>query len=148
MIVKSLDDESIVQGTTDLVKKGEQVFDQLEGLKTNSAMRTVMEHLDNDDIEWEFMKWLQGFDIDGMVKTVDLVLTDVDAREQLVSQMKDTCLDFILRILPSIRIEQLKGHDNGCDWEIGNIAFSNFHFRKENVHVALGKFGDADGDFV
>merc|ERR1712232_1403197 len=36
----------------------------------------------------------------------------------------------------------------GCDWEIGNIAFSNFHFRKENVHVALGKPGDASGDLV
>merc|ERR1719506_1647612 len=73
-----------------------------------------------------------------MLDTAEGALTNAEDREMLVDNIKDICLDFILRILPAINIEKVNGNDNGCDWELNDINFSDFHFRKENVHIVLG----------
>merc|ERR1712050_443949 len=75
-----------------------------------------------------------------MLSTAEGALTNAEAREAFVGGLKDTSLDFLLKILPAINIEQITGNDNGCDWEISNISFSDFSLRKENVHITLGTF--------
>lgn len=147
-VISSLDDEQVVKNTTELMKKGEQVLDKLSDFKKNKTVMEIMEHLEKQDLEREFVETFRGLDAEKLVGTADLALTDAAARERLVSELKDTCLDFILRVLPAIRIEKLTGNDNGCDWEINDITFSNFAFRKENVHVVLGAPGSTDEDLM
>jgi hypothetical protein len=137
-VLKSLDEESVVKGASDLVKQGEALIEQFQDLKTNKTLERVMELVENEDIERSLLTKLQNIDADGLLNSAEGALTNVEAREALVSELKDICLDFILRILPAVSIEKLNGHDNGCDWELNDISFSDFHFRKENVHISLG----------
>jgi len=137
-IVESLDDEQIVKGTSDLMKKGEAVLTKFQGLKDSKTLGKVMEHLENQDLERDLLAKLHGMDPTKLVKTAEGALTNAKDRDELVSNMKDTLLEFILKVLPAIRIEKLDGHDNGCDWEISNISFSDFSFKKENVKIELG----------
>merc|ERR1719210_613984 len=87
-------------------------------------------------------------DAQAMLSRAEGALTNAEIREQLVSQLKDTCLDFILKILPAIHIEKVTGHDNGCDWEINDISFTDFSFRKENVHIMLGNPANANEELL
>jgi hypothetical protein len=137
-VLKSLDDEIVVQGASELVKHGETLIEQFQGLKTSSTLARVMEQFDNEDIERTILDKLQNIDTEAMLNTAEGALTNAEDRDALVDQLKDICLDFILRILPAIEIEKVSGHDNGCDWELNDINFSDFHFRKENVHINLG----------
>eukprot|EP00929_Paragymnodinium_shiwhaense_P118360 TRINITY_DN90290_c0_g1_i1.p1 TRINITY_DN90290_c0_g1~~TRINITY_DN90290_c0_g1_i1.p1 ORF type:complete len:1042 (+),score=266.94 TRINITY_DN90290_c0_g1_i1:124-3249(+) len=146
-IVGSLDDDNVVKGASQLLERGEAVLARFDGLKDNKTVARVMEHLENQDLERELIQRFQDINPERMVSTAEGALTNARDREELVSQMKDACLDFILKVLPAIKIDKLEGHDNGCDWEINNISFSNFHFRKENVHIRLGDPGK-DEDLV
>jgi len=137
-IVSSLDDDSVVSGASELIKKGEMVLTQFQDIKSSKAVARVMEHLENEDIERELLKKLHGLDPQEMLSSAEGALSSSEKREALVSQLKDACLDFILKILPAISIEKVSGNHNGCDWEISDISFSDFSFRKENVHIALG----------
>ncbi|CAE7487035.1 unnamed protein product, partial [Symbiodinium sp. KB8] len=74
--------------------------------------------------------------------------SSVETREELVNQLKDTCLDFILRILPAIQIEKVSGNTKDCDYEISDISFSDFSFRKEDVRVTLGDLNRTDEDIL
>jgi len=107
-----------------------------------NTVAKVFEHFENEDIEREVLRRLHGVDPDEVLRNAESALTSAEAREALISQLKDTCLDFILKILPAISIEKVSGNDNGCDWEISDINFSDFSFRKENVHIAHGNPAD------
>lgn len=137
-IVGSLDDEKMVQGASDMVNHGEKFLNQIQELKTSATVARVFEHLESEDLEHALLERLHLVDPEAMVASMDAALTDVQMREALVGEMKDTCLDFLLKILPAIHIDELTGHDKGCDWEINDINFSDFHFKKENVHIQLG----------
>jgi len=137
-IVCSLDDASVVTGAENLIQKGEQMLAQFHELKSNKTVAQVIEHLESEDMEREVLKHLHGLDPEQMLRQAEGALTSLEAREAIVGQLKDVCLDFVLKILPAINIEKVTGTDNGCDWEINDISFSDFHFRKENVHIALG----------
>jgi hypothetical protein len=137
-ITSSLDDDSMVSGANELVKHGERALAQLQEFKGSSTLARAMEHLESEDIERDLLKRMQDIDPEALVSGAEGALTSAEAREQLVGKLKDVCLDFILKVLPAIHIEKLMGSDNGCDWEISNISFSDFSFRKENVYLSLG----------
>jgi len=147
-IVQSLDDDSLVQGASKMMEQGESMLAQIQELRSSTAVAKVLDHLDDDDIERQLLKHLHTLDPEKIMKTAESALANVDEREQLVSQLKDICLDFILKVLPAINIEKLSGHDNGCDWEINDISFSDFRFRKENVHISLGDFRRAGEEIL
>ncbi|CAK0911846.1 unnamed protein product [Prorocentrum cordatum] len=97
-----------------------------------------MEHFESEDLEKELLKRMHDLDPEALLNSAQGALTDAQVREQLVGKLKDTILDFILRILPAVHIERLTGTDRGCDWEINDISFSDFSFQKENVYLSLG----------
>jgi hypothetical protein len=134
-LVSSLDDETVVQGASKMVEKGESMLKHFQEYKSSSTLASVMDHLDNEDVERELLKKLHEIDPQELMK---MDLTRSEQREMLVSRLKDACLDFILKILPAINIDKVSGSDHNCDWEISDISFSDFSFRKENVHLALG----------
>jgi len=137
-IVQSLDDEAVVQGASDLVSKGESMLVRFQGLKESKNFAKVMEHLEKEDIERELLKRLYDIDPTSLLDSAENAITCSDARSKAISQLKDACLDFILKILPAIKIEKVCGNDNGCDWEINDISFSEFALRKENVDIVVG----------
>lgn len=137
-LVNSLDDELIVKGASELVENSEMVLTRIQELKSSTAVAKVMQQLENEDMERELLKQIHNFNPQEVLENAEKALTNLEAREALVSQIKDTCLEFILKILPAIHIEKVEGNDNGCDWEINDINFSDFSFRKENVHITLG----------
>lgn len=138
-IVQSLDDETVVKGASDLVSKGENMLVQFQSLKESKTLAKVMEHLEKEDIERELLKRIYDIDAMALLDSAEDAATSTDARDRAISQLKDACLDFILKILPDIHIEKVSGNDNGCDWEINDISFSEFSLRKENVDVVAGK---------
>lgn len=136
----SLDDEVMVKGATGIVEHGERVMAKLQELKENQAVARVVEQLEKNedmDIEHEVMNRIHDFNPEQALSKAEEAWSNIEAREELVNHLKDTCLDFILKILPAIQIEKVNGQDNDCDWEISNINFSDFSFRKEDVRVAL-----------
>lgn len=138
-IVSSLDDQQLVSGANALLEKGESVLAHFEELKGMNTVAKVFDHFENEDLEREVLKRLQSLDPDSLLQTAETAVSSAEAREQLLGQLKDACLDFVLKILPAIHIEKVEGTDNGCDWEISDISFSDFSFRKENVEIVLGK---------
>jgi len=137
-VINSLDDENVVKGASDFVKHSEKLLTQFQELKSSKTVAKVMEHLENEDIERDLLKKLHDLDTEAMLNNAEGALTNAEVRDALVGQFKDICLEFILRILPAINIEKLSGNDNGCDWELNDINFSDFHFRKEDVNITLG----------
>eukprot|EP00439_Symbiodinium_sp_Y106_P010574 s3783_g1.t1 len=92
------------------------------------------------------MRRLHDFNPGEALAQAEDAWSSVDTREELVNQLKDTCLDFILRILPAIQIEKVSGNTKDCDYEISDISFSDFSFRKEDVRVTLGDLNRTDED--
>jgi len=144
----ALDDESVVRGAEQLILKGENLLRKAQQLKENKTIARVVGHLESEDIERSLLQKIYSLNPEAMIAEAECALTHAEAREKLVSQLKDTCLDFILKILPAIHIEKATGSDNGCDWEINDINFSDFSFRKENVHISLGDPNDASEELL
>jgi len=147
-VIGSLDDASVVRSAEILVNHGERLLTRCQELKENQTVARVMEHLESEDIERKLLRNLHSLDAQAMLSSAESALTNAEAREQLVSKLKDTCLDFILKILPAIHIDKVTGNNNGCDWEINNISFSDFSFRKENVHITLGNPANASEELL
>ncbi|OLQ10503.1 hypothetical protein AK812_SmicGene5700 [Symbiodinium microadriaticum] len=59
------------------------------------------------DLEREVMRRLHDFNPGEALAQAEDAWSSVETREELVNQLKDTCLDFILRILPAIQIEKV-----------------------------------------
>lgn len=136
----SLDDEVMVKGATGLVEHGERVMAKLQELKENQAVARVVEQLEKSedmDIEREVLNRIHDFNPEQALSKAEEAWSNIEVREELVNHLKDTCLDFILKILPAIQIEKVNGKDDDCDWEISNINFSDLSFRKEDVRVTL-----------
>eukprot|EP00435_Cladocopium_sp_Y103_P031871 s1545_g8.t1 len=117
------------------------------------AVARVVEQLEKNedmDIEREVMNRIQDFNPEQALSKAEEAWSNIEAREELVNHLKDgkkgqdTCLDFILKILPAIQIEKVNGKDDDCDWEISNINFSDFSFRKEDVRVTLNDFNASE----
>jgi len=136
--IGSLDDDYMVNGAQVLVVHGEKMLERYQELKTNQSVARILQHLESEDIEKSVLSKLHSLNAQELFSSAERGLTSAEAREELVSHFKDICLDFILKILPAIHIDKIAGNDNGCDWEINDINFSDFGFRKENVHISLG----------
>lgn len=147
-IVGSLDDDSVVKGAEELVQQGEKLIRKCQDLKANKTLARVMEHLESDDVERDLLRRVHDLDPQALLNGAEGALTDAEVRERLVNKLLDTALDFILKILPAIHIDKVSGTDNGCDWEISNISFSDFSFRKENVHMTLGSPANASQELL
>eukprot|EP00913_Durusdinium_trenchii_P017383 g16343.t1 len=130
----SLDDEVVVKGATGLVEHGEMMVAKLQELGENQAVARVVEQLQSEEIEREVLKSIRNFDPEKVLSTAEEALSNLEAREAL--------------ILPSIHIDQVNGNENDCDWEISNINFSDFSFRKEDVHVTLNELNAVDEEVL
>lgn len=139
-VLQSLDDDAVVEGASKLVSHSEQLIAQLQELKNSESLSKVVELLEKD-LERDVLAKLHEVDTEEMVATAVDALTKAEVRDSLIDKLKDVCLDFILKILPAIHIEKLTGTETGCDWEIEDINFGDFHFRKENVQLQLGTPG-------
>jgi len=138
----SLDDELLVNGASGLVEHTELMMAKLQELKGSQVVARVVEQLESEDIERQVLSRIHAFNPSEALSTAEAAWSNMETREQLVNELKDTCLDFILKILPAIQIEKVSGKDNDCEWELSNINFSDFSFRKENVRVTLGEGED------
>lgn len=147
-LVSSLDDDVVVQGASSLLEQSERVLSQLQEWKSSEAVARVVERLEGEDLEREVMRRLHDFNPGEALAQAEDAWSSVDTREELVNQLKDTCLDFILRILPAIQIEKVSGNTKDCDYEISDISFSDFSFRKEDVRVTLGDLNRTDEDIL
>ncbi|CAL1172728.1 unnamed protein product, partial [Cladocopium goreaui] len=136
----SLDDEVMVKGATGIVEHGERVMAKLQELKENQAVARVVEQLEKNedmDIEREVMNRIHDFNPEQALSKAEEAWSNIEAREELVNHLKDTCLDFILKILPAIQIEKVNGQDNDCDWEISPLDFDFGSWMLAQVRVAL-----------
>jgi hypothetical protein len=136
-LLDSLDDDGLVNGASGLVMKGEELLTKFHEFRSSETLAQVMQHLENEDLERDVLSVLHQVQPEKLISSAEQALSSAEARDALVSQIKDTCLEFVLKILPAINIEKYAGCDNGCEWEINDISFSDVRFRKENVHITL-----------
>lgn len=139
-LVGSLEEDTIADRTQMVIKEAEKNIDTLLALKDNITVAGVIEHLEGEDIEGEIMKALENFDVEKMLAEMESAVTSDEARQRLVSNMLDICLDFMLRVLPGIKIPQIEGTYREIWWEVKNLDMAGIKFRKENVKITLGDF--------
>lgn len=138
----SLEDDRIADTAKSVVEKGGELLEQCRVGMSSTTLTRVLEHLQTEDVEGKLVRRLRNLHADEILDVAENAVSNMEARDQLVNQLKSACLDFIMEVLPAIHIDQINGNDHGCDWEIKNISFSDFGFQKENVHV---KFASLDG---
>eukprot|EP00927_Polykrikos_kofoidii_P042543 TRINITY_DN36548_c0_g1_i1.p1 TRINITY_DN36548_c0_g1~~TRINITY_DN36548_c0_g1_i1.p1 ORF type:complete len:1139 (-),score=233.74 TRINITY_DN36548_c0_g1_i1:121-3513(-) len=146
-IMDSLDDDGVVKRAEDFLTKGEMVLSNFEGLGRNDAFAKVMEHLEGVDLERNMLNKLHDIDPAAVLRKAEEALTSFEVRNELVNSMTDTCLDFVLKVLPKIRVDKIAGEELGFEWELSDISFSDFSLKKENFHIVLGRPGE-DEDLV
>jgi hypothetical protein len=69
-------------------------------------------------------------------------LSDEAGREKFVDKLKDYCVDFLLDVLPTIKVPPISGVKEEVEYTIGNLDLSRFNVNKDDVKVELGKVGE------
>ncbi|CCI42479.1 unnamed protein product [Albugo candida] len=105
--------------------------------------RKVIQAIDNPEL---FRTQLDGF-----VSTVtyeklgawgSILVSDRAKRQKIIDKVKDHCLDFLISVLPSIKMDTLHGVYERIEYSLAHLDISSFRIRKEYVKVRLGNFTD------
>eukprot|EP00746_Dinoflagellata_sp_MGD_P143948 gnl/MRDRNA2_/MRDRNA2_76707_c0_seq1.p1 gnl/MRDRNA2_/MRDRNA2_76707_c0~~gnl/MRDRNA2_/MRDRNA2_76707_c0_seq1.p1 ORF type:complete len:1003 (+),score=246.79 gnl/MRDRNA2_/MRDRNA2_76707_c0_seq1:27-3011(+) len=136
--METLEDDSVADGAAAMMAKGEEVLTRLQKLQNSSTLSKTFQRLEGEDIEGHLLAVIAQIDTEKLLEASENAMTSSEAREALVNHLKDVCLEFILKVLPVLSIPEVSGSDKGCDWQINDINFSDFKFRKENVQITLG----------
>ena len=95
----------------DLLKKGTEVLSELQG---NADLRP-----------------------DALVSHAKKLKDDPEARQELVTKVKDAALDFLLQYLPTVKLDALEEEDDKQIYYMGNIDLSGFKLLSKDVDVIL-----------
>nr|CCA17084.1 conserved hypothetical protein [Albugo laibachii Nc14] len=89
--------------------------------------------------------------LDGFVSSVSYVkigawgsilVSDRAKRQKIIDKVKDHCLDFLISVLPSIKMDALHGVYERIEYSLAHLDISSFRIRKEHVKVRLGNLTD------
>ena len=83
------------------------------------------------------MEELVNLDVDDIVSTASSAIADEAARQKLLSTATDAALDFVLKILPSMKVPPFDGVKDGLIYHISNLSMEGFHVTKESIHIEL-----------
>uniref|UniRef100_M4BQN0 PDZ domain-containing protein n=1 Tax=Hyaloperonospora arabidopsidis (strain Emoy2) TaxID=559515 RepID=M4BQN0_HYAAE len=70
--------------------------------------------------------------------------TDREKRQEFVDQIKDHCLDFFTSVLPTLKVDTIKGVEDDIAYTISNLDLSNFRVKKEWTKVRMGTVVDEE----
>lgn len=63
--------------------------------------------------------------------------SDDSKRDEFITSLKDTALNFLLQYLPKVQVPVINGEKSGIKYQIENINLGGFHVRTSHVKVAL-----------
>ncbi|GKY95110.1 hypothetical protein MPSEU_000474900 [Mayamaea pseudoterrestris] len=137
-LVNVLNDKSFVQASETFVQRSEQVLDFIEGVSANQALDDALKLAERAGItKTSVIEELENVDINDLLSTAGNAVTDESARHNLLSTATDTALDFVLRILPSIKFPPFEGVNDGLIYHISNLSMKGFKVKKEDIHIEL-----------
>ena len=73
--------------------------------------------------------------IEGALKKGQAMFADEKQREELISKVKDTVFDYLLKYIPSIEVPVLKGEYKDIKYRISDIDLSGFKLNSNDVLV-------------
>jgi len=130
-------DGTLAAGAKSAVAKGEALMRGISRMAQSKPVLGVLERLESDDLEGELLDGLAQFNPSAFLRDCDQAMAGREAGEAFANKLLDHCLDFLLRILPSINIPEVSGEHNGAGFEVHDLNMSGFHFRKQDVRLSL-----------
>mmetsp|Transcript_35996 Transcript_35996/g.84368 ORF Transcript_35996/g.84368 Transcript_35996/m.84368 type:complete len:995 (+) Transcript_35996:107-3091(+) len=138
-VLESLQDIWLEKFVVDTSAHLERLLKQVQEFQGSPVMARYLEYIEKQDMEYAWKIALQKLDAKALINSAEEAILVPEAREKFVDRLKDFSLDFLLRVLPTISIDKYSGSDNGCDWELNDINFSDIHLRKEDVVLEFGE---------
>jgi len=144
-LLEALDKKELVSKAENVMAKGEKMLQGLHDAATGEAATGVLRNLESKDLEEDLLDGVKRFNPDAFLRDCDRAVVDSEARQTFVNQILDICLDFLLRLLPGIKIPEVSGSHRGTAFRIYDLDMSGIRFRKEDVVVSFLDFKGAAG---
>uniref|UniRef100_A0A7S2RTN5 PDZ domain-containing protein n=1 Tax=Mucochytrium quahogii TaxID=96639 RepID=A0A7S2RTN5_9STRA len=79
-------------------------------------------------------------DTDTVISWGERMVKDEKARGEMVGNVKDMVLEFLISYLPNVEIPPIEGDKEGVGYKVENLDMKGFKLAKENVDVVVNEF--------
>jgi hypothetical protein len=134
----SLNSKGMALVAAEMLKQGDKVVGALEAFSNSDTVQLAMIRLQDMDIESTLGDTIKKFDSNKALNLAEGVLTNAEARSQLVNETKDRVLEFLLENLPTMTVPDIQGVKDDVQFAITGLDMSGFKLRKEDVKVEVG----------
>lgn len=134
----SLNSKGMALVAAEVLKQGDKVVGALEALSSSDTVQLAMIRLQDMDIESTLGDTIKKFDSNKALNLAEGVLTNAEARAQLINDTKDRVLEFLLENLPTMTVPDIQGVKDDVQFAITGLDMSGFKLRKEDVKVEVG----------
>jgi hypothetical protein len=134
----SLNSKGMALVAAEMLKQGDKVVGALEAFSSSDTVQLAMIRLQDMDIESTLGDTIKKFDSNKALNLAEGVLTNAEARTQLVNETKDRVLEFLLENLPTMTVPDIQGVKDDVQFAITGLDMSGFKLRKEDVKVDVG----------
>jgi len=76
-----------------------------------------------------------------LIENVKKFREEPSSRQEVITKIKDTILDYLLEFIPKIRMDNLKGENDLAQFEFNNVSMEGFKLRTKDVDVNLDDNG-------
>lgn len=140
-----LGSEKIKETTESALQFGENILDKVAQMSQTGVAKQLLSRAmgDGGSTGDAILRQLEDLDIDDVFSQAETAYRDFKnpaARAKLVDDLLDKALDSIMKLLPSIQIDNVEGETTEVKYGLQNIDLSGFGIDKDQVSLVLGDF--------
>jgi len=149
-LMELVDSEESVEAVGALMSKGENAIDSLmqyakqpQSATSGAIMNAVLGKLEEaQGLEDSLFEKIASLDARQMLDQAETALSSAEELEKLANSFKDATLEFVLSVLPGLKIPRVDGsyevaYVGEIMYTIENLDMSGFHFVKEDVQLVF-----------
>jgi len=149
-LIKIVDSDESVEAVGALMAKGEKAIDSLmkyanqpQSAASGAIMNAVLDKLEESkELEDQLFNQIGTLDAKKMLDQAETALSSAEELEKLANHFKDATLEFVLSVLPDLKIPRVDGsyevsYVGEILYTIENLDMSGFHFVKEDVQLVF-----------
>lgn len=137
----ALDSDMAEEALSTLVTTGDRFLSAVETMRENEYVQQALSHISEDyDTSAMLnaaMTKASTLDVNSVFDQMNILVTDKDARRQLVDLWKDQILDFLIGFLPTLQIPDIDGIKDDLQYHVSGLDMSGIKLRKEAVSINL-----------
>jgi len=137
----ALDSDMAEEAFSSLVLGGDRLLSAVENIRENEYLQQALVHMSEDydtsALISEAMTRASALDVNEVFTQMNVLVTDKDARRQLVDHWKDQILDFLIGFLPTLQIPDIDGIKDDLQYHVSGLDMSGIKLRKEEVSINL-----------